>query len=632
RFGDTSGYHMDSTRQMWLWRDWVIDAFNRNMPFNQFTIEQLAGDLLPNATVANRIASGFNRNTRFNEEGGVDPEEYVIRYNIDRTNTLGQAWLGLTLGCAECHSHKYDPITHREYYQLFAFFTGIKEPMISGPAAHGKPLPPLLRAPTAEQAKEIAGYRKTLTRVDEALAKQIAALGYVDPLAEKAIPRDIPGELIARSQLAWEATKAAHEKLPASVRDILRIDRAKRDDGQQRLLREFYLRKVNAIGREKLESLDQDADELNEKIRDVEAAMPHTLISEEMPNPRPAFVLIRGDFLTKGEKVDRGVPSAFGPMPKDVPLNRLGLARWLVRSDHPLTARVAVNRLWAQMFGHGIVRSVGDFGTQGEFPSHRELLDWLANEFVASGWNVKHMMRTIALSATYRQSSNFTPGAERVDPQNRLLARMPRFRLTAEEMRDSALASAGVLNRKIGGPSFMPYQPPDYYKNKNEDWPWSPSAGDDQYRRGLYAFWRRTALHPMFAILDAPNREECSVARPRTNTALQALVTLNDPTFMESARVLAQRVLTQGPRTDDDRLAFAFRSVTSRAPVAEELRVVRAQLKKHRDRYRLKTMEASSLVNVGQYPRDVTLDVSELAAWTALANVLLNLDEVLMRE
>jgi Protein of unknown function (DUF1553)/Protein of unknown function (DUF1549)/Planctomycete cytochrome C len=632
RFGDTSGYHMDSTRQMSLWRDWVINAFNKNMPFDQFTIEQLAGDLLPHATIEQKIASGFNRNSRFNEEGGVDPEEYVIRYNVDRTNTLGQVWLGLTLGCAECHTHKYDPISHKEYYQLFAYFTGITEPMASGPGVHGRPLLPILRVPTPEQAKELAEHRAVLSEVEKAIAKELARFVYTDPLEAKAIPAKPSADLLARSQLAWEVTQKGSLKLPNEIRETLDLEPAKRSAEQKKTLRDYYLRKVNGDVRDIIGALEDDLGDLAKKIKAIEDAVPTTLISEELMMPRPAYVLIRGDFLHRGEKVERGVPAAFPPLPAGAPNNRLGLARWLVRPDHPLTARVAVNRLWAQMFGHGIVPTIADLGTQGDFPSHPELLDWLAAEFVGKGWNVKEMLRTMALSATYQQSSAFTPDRAKLDPHNRLLARMPRYRLSAEDLRDSALSIAGLLNPKIGGPSFMPYQPADFYKNKNEEWPWTASQGDEQYRRGMYAFWRRTALHPMFAILDAPNREDCTAMRPRTNTPLQALVTLNDPTFVEAARVLAQRVLTQGPKDLDGRLVFAFRAATCRLPNDPELQVLRRRYRSQFDRFQADGDAASKLISAGQYPRDAALAESELAAWTAIANMLLNLDEVLTRE
>ncbi len=644
RYGDTSGYHMDSTRQMWLWRDWVIAAFNQNMPFDQFTIEQLAGDLLPNATDRQKIASGFNRNTRFNEEGGVDPEEYVIRYNIERTNALGQIWLGLTLGCAECHSHKYDPISHSEYYQLFAYFSGITEPMVEGTSVHGKPLPPLLKVPTPEQTKTLAEHRKMLGVIEKAIAKEIGRFTYADPLDGKPLPEKITDDLAARSQRAWQELAKTNDKLPAEIRAALAVDTAKLSDDQKRLLREFYLRKIHGEARDIIGPLDQDHEDYTKKIEQIETAVPYTLITAEMATPRPAHVLIRGDFLQKGERVERGVPAALPALPKDTPANRLGLARWLVSPEHPLTARVTVNRMWAQMFGQGIVRSPGDFGSQGDYPSHPELLDWLAVEFrqgdretgrqgdKGNSWDVKRLLRTIALSATYQQSSVYRADAVKLDPHNRLLSFTPRYRLSAEELRDSALTISGLLNPKVGGPSFMPYQPSDYYKFKNEDWPWTASPGDEQYRRGLYAFWRRTALHPMYVTFDAPTREECVVARPRTNTPLQALVTLNDPTFAEAARVFAQKILTDGPKDHDARLTFAFRKATCRAPSEAELRVLRSRFEQQRARFAADGDAASRFVNAGQFPLDPTVDVPEHAAWTALCNLLLNLDEVLTRE
>jgi len=645
RFGDTSGYHMDSTRQMWLWRDWVIDAFNSNMPFDQFTIEQLAGDLLPppltpplqggDGGVKQKIASGFNRNTRYNEEGGVDPEEYVIRYNIDRTNTLGQVWLGLTLGCAECHSHKYDPITHKEYYQLFAYFTGITEPMIEGERVHGQPLHPLLRLPTAEQEKTLAEHRKTLAIIEKAISKELSRFTYVDPLEGKGLPEIIIDETAHRSQRAWEARAKLDDKLSADLRDALQPEPMKRSANQTTFLREYYLRRVHPESREFIAIFEHDVEGLKKKIKQIEDNIPHTLISEEMKTPRPAHVLIRGDFQQKGERVERNVPAILSALPPNAPPNRLGLARWLVSPDHPLTARVTVNRLWAQMFGQGIVRTMGDFGTQGDFPSHPELLDWLACEFSANGphaWNIKHLLRTLALSSTYQQASVYRTDAAKLDPHNRLFSYASRNRLGAEELRDNALAISGLLAKKIGGPSFMPYQPKDYYKFKNEDWPWTASSGDEQYRRGIYAFWRRSALHPLFVTFDAPSREECVVARPRTNTPLQALATLNDPTFVEAARVFAQKILTQGPRELDARLIDAFRSATCRIPDDAELKVLRRRFQQHQDRFTKDRDSAGSFVNVGQYPLDASLDVVELASWTALCNMILNLDEVLTRE
>jgi hypothetical protein len=621
RFGDTSGYEYDSTRQMWMWRDWVINAYNSNMPFDQFTIQQLAGDLLPNATTQHKIASGFNRNTRFNEENGSDPEEFVVRYNVDRTATLGQVWLGLTLGCAECHSHKYDPITHKEFYQLYAFFTGIKEPFVSG--NHNLPLPPLIQMPAPEHTKGIAKAKKELAGYQVAINAQLKNVDYIDRALLNAKQPFL-------SLKAWEPIAAKDAKVPPEVKAVLRIPAEQRTREQKKVLRDYYVRFVYDDARDIFEPLNKKIDELKAKQKQIEESIPYTLISEEMAKPRDAFVLIRGDFQKRGDKVERDVPGIFPPLPKGAPRNRLGLANWLVSPDHPLTARVAVNRLWAQMFGIGLVKTIGDFGTQGELPSHPELLDWLAMEYIASGWDTKAMLRKMALSATYRQSSALPVKVPDVDPNNRLLYRAPRFRLSAEELRDNALAVGGLLSGRVGGPSVMPYQPPDFYKGKYEKWQWMVAQGDDAHRRGMYTFWRRTCLHPMFALFDAPSREDCTVLRARTNTPLQALVTLNDPTFIEAASGFAQRVLTEGPVDVDGRINFAFRTALARKPDAQEMRVIKKRYELLFARYRKDTKAAAEMAKPGK--RAEKLDVAEYAAWTGLANLLLNLDETLTRE
>jgi hypothetical protein len=400
------------------------------------------------------------------------------------------------------------------------------------------------------------------------------------------------------------------------------------DDKQ--VLRHYYLRKLCTKTKAVFSEWEDDLAAIQKQIRAIDLAIPHAMVSEEMETPRPAHVLIRGEFNNKGEKVGRAVPAVLPPLPKGAPNNRLGLARWLVSRDHPLTARVTVNRLWAQMFGTGIVRSLGDFGSQGDYPSHPELLDWLAVEFMESGWDVKKMLKTIALSNTYRQSSAYR--LEKADPDNRLLYRAPRYRLSAEEVRDSALAISGLLSERIGGPSVMPYQPTGFYIGKFEGWIWLPSPDTDQYRRGLYTFWRRSALHPMFAIFDAPTREECTVARPRTNTPLQALVTLNDPTFVEAARVFAERILLNGPEDLDGRLTFAFRTAISRPPRDAELKVLRDRYTRQLKHFQADRPAALKMVNAGSAPRTATLDLSEHATWTTVASMLLNLDEMIMRE
>ncbi len=523
----------------------------------------------------------------------------------------------------------------------------ITEPMLEGHHVHGKPLPPLVQVPTREQENALAEHRKTLEMLEKAIAKEIGRFAYNDPLEGKSLPKAIAVELAAQSFSAWQERAKNDDKLPADIRVALKAA-GTRSVEQRKSLRDYYLRKVHTDSRDIVGAFDREAEEIAGKVRDLEEAIPHTLITVEMTKPRPAHVLIRGDFLQKGERVERDVPAIFGPLPKDAPANRLGLARWLVSPEHPLTARVTVNRLWSQMFGHGIVRTLGDFGTQGDYPSHPELLDWLASDFLlpspargggAGGegaapraWDVKRLLRTICLSSTYQQSSVYRTDAVKVDPHNRLLAFMPRYRLGAEELRDSALAISGLLNARIGGPSFMPYQPKDYYKFKNEDWPWTASSGDEQYRRGLYAFWRRTSLHPMLVAFDAPTREECVVSRPRSNTPLQALVTLNDPTFVEAARVFAQKILLDGPTDHDARLRWAFHKTTCRIASAREMDVLRLRFEQQRKRFAKDADAASRFVSVGQFPRDARLDVQELAAWTAVCNMILNLDEVLTRE
>jgi Protein of unknown function (DUF1553)/Protein of unknown function (DUF1549) len=608
---------------MWMWRDWVINAYNRNLPFDEFTIQQLAGDLLPNPTTENKIASGFNRNTRFNEENGSDPEESVVRYTVDRTNTLGQVWLGLTLGCAECHSHKYDPISQKDFYQLYAFFTGIKEPMVSG--NHNLPLPPLLEMPWPEQVKELVYVKKDLAGFQAAIDAQLKNVQYIDwsMLNEKQ-------PLL--SQKAWEKVAVNNSNVPADVKAILGIPLDKRADAQKKRLRDYYVRFVFKDARDVFDPLNKKIDELLARRKKIEESIPYTLISEEMAKPRDAYVLIRGDFQKRGEKVERDVPGVFPPLSKDAPRNRLGLAKWLVSPGHPLTARVAVNRLWAQMFGVGLVRTIGDFGTQGELPSHPELLDWLATEYIASGWDTKAMLKKMALSATYRQSSNLPVHVPDVDPSNRLLYRAARFRHSAEQVRDNALAIAGLLSGRIGGPSVMPYQPPDFYKGKYERWQWMVGQGDDAYRRGMYTFWRRTSLHPMFALFDAPSREECTVLRSRTNTPLQALVTLNDPTFVEAAGTFARRVLIEGPANLEGRIDFAFRVALARKPDDQEMQVVKTRYRLLLERYRKDTEAAAKVVGAVKTMGPRKFDAVEHAAWTGLANLILNLDETLTRE
>jgi len=560
RFADTHGYHIDSGRDMTKWREWVIEAFNSNKPFDQFTIEQLAGDLLPNASVAQRIASGFNRNHMINFEGGAVPEEYHTAYIVDRVNTTATVWLGLTVGCAQCHDHKYDPISQKEFYQLYAFFYNVPENGLDGSKGNAAPM---LRAPTTEQQQKL-----------DDLDRQIKAL-------------------------------EAKAKLP---------------DAKE--------------AKQELAKIRKERDALDRTI-------PSAMVMQEMPRPRDTFVLIRGQYDKKGEKVTANVPAFLPPFPKDAPPNRLALARWLVDPNHPLTARVIVNRYWQMFFGTGLVKTSEDFGSQGEWPSHPELLDWLATEFIRTGWDVKAMIRMLVMSATYRQSSSIADAKtnlQSADPDNRLLSRAPRIRLPAEFIRDQALAAAGLLNPEIGGKSVSPYQPPGLWEelmSRADGANWSAqtytqSHGKDLYKRTMYTFWKRTCPPAQLATFDAPDRETCTVRRARTNTPLQALILMNDPTYVEASRKLAERVLTEA-KTDADRLTLVFRLVVARTPNPDETRILVRVLERQHEVFRKDPERARKLLSVGESSRNEKLEVAALAAWTTVASVVLNLDETVTR-
>jgi hypothetical protein len=562
RFADTHGYHIDSGRDMTAWRRWVIDAFNRNLPFDQFTVEQMAGDLLPGATTEQRIASGFNRNNMINFEGGAVPEEYHTAYIVDRVNTTATVWLGLTVGCAQCHDHKFDPITQKQYYQLFAFFHNVPENGLDGSRGNAVPV---LRLPTSEQRRQMEDSAAAIREVE----------------------KQVKGQKAGSPEL-----KELNEKLA--------------------VLRKTQNRIANGVAT--------------------------AMVMEEMSKPRDTFLLVRGQYDKHGEKVTAGVPSSLPPLPAGAPANRLGLARWLVDPEQPLTARVIVNRYWQMYFGTGLVKTAEDFGSQGELPSHPELLDWLATEFIRSGWNVKAMQRLIVTSATYRQASRVTADKLARDPENRLLARAPRLRLPAEFIRDQALAIGGLLYGPLGGASVSPYQPPGLWEelmSREDGANWSAqkyvqSHGHDLYRRTMYTFWKRTSPPPTLATFDAPDRETCTVRRARTNTPLQALVLLNDPTYVEASRKLAERMMTVAA-TVDGRIGFAFRLATARPPTAAELTILRRVFEEQHALYRRQPDAAAKLLDVGESMRDQHLDRAELAAWSAVASVILNLDETVTR-
>jgi hypothetical protein len=788
RYADSNGYQVDLARSIWPYRDWVIEAFNRNQRFDQFTIDQLAGDLLPGATAAQRIATGFNRNTKINDEGGGDAEEYRTKAVKDRVATLGTAWLGLTLNCAECHTHKYDPVTQEEYYRLYAFFNNtadggnytvaptmdVPRPELSQSEEHLRTRLAGVRARLVELEKELdstqarwerevaarpnpwrvlplrnpvstggSGYTNlpdgsllgtgvnpiydTITVESETDLAGVTAV-MLEVLPDPSLPKNGPGRwgqtgnfildefgmsvvprsgpapaqtnvVFASATADWEQTYyAAEHAVDRNPKTgwaigprfgerhflIARLKEPAGGKGGSRLAFRFdhYHGNSHCVGRfrisvtterdparwwplaeedrkaaisktrtgEQLQALrlahrsateavrtaERDLFRLEQKQKQLASARFSTpVMQERSEKPRPTHVHVRGDFLTPGKAVEPGVPAVFNPLPSDGVPNRLALARWLVDASNPLTARVAVNRFWERCFGVGLVKTSEDFGRQGEAPSHPELLDWLATEFLRTGWDVKAMQKLIVTSAAYRQDAAVDAIRLEKDFYNRLLSRGPRFRMDAESIRDHALAVSGLLNTKTGGPSVYPVQIPNLWKEIGflrpeigmDEWPLS--EGPDLYRRGLYTFWRRVCTYPTFATFDAPSREVCVARRPRTNTPLQALAALNDPTLLEAARVFAQRILAEGGRDEESRLVFAFRSCLGRSPTAAELARLKSFALRQSRSFSSDPDGARRLVAVGSAPRVPGQDDRKLAAWMMVANVLFNLDETL---
>jgi hypothetical protein len=789
RYADTNGYQTDAERYMWRWRDWVIEAFNRNMPFNEFTIEQIAGDMLPGATLDQEIASGFNRNHRGNGEGGIIPEEYAAEYVVDRVETTSAVWLGLTVGCARCHNHKYDPITQKEFYQLFAYFNNIPE---KGKANKYGNSAPMIKAPTREQQAQLAdieyklsaaqrsfaalatdtelaqrSWEKSLDRskpilwsVDRGTTAQFpldsdadshfdgkraaeqgdkgqfgfldrfSIAAWIDPAAptggivtrtldipeghgwglylkdgrlqlnlvqrwlddalrvetENSLPLNqlqhvlvtYDGSRVADGvhmyvdgkpqklkilldelnqdftskdplrigggggrdnrftgvirdvriyDVALKPEEAAVVAVAPSITEIAAIALAQRTPSQINKINWYFLENQAP---DPIRQAWRELVDLHKQKEGFDDSIPTVMVMQEMPTPRETHLLIRGAYDSPGEKVQSGVPAALPPLPKGTPNNRLGFAKWLVDPANPLPTRVVVNRFWQMYFGTGLVKTVEDFGSQGEWPSHPELLDWLATEFIRAGWDVKAMQKLIVTSATYRQSSKTTPELLQRDQENRLLARGPRFRLPAEVVRDQALAVAGLLGEKVGGPSVKPYQPAGLWKEINgQDYP--QGHGEDLYRRSLYTFWKRTAPPPTMMTFDAAGREVCVVRESRTNTPLQALDLMNDVTYLEAARVLAEHMMTEGGTTPAERIAFAFHRATARSLSAAESRTLLDSFQYYRDTYQTDPEAARKLVSHGEYPRNEKLNISELAAYTTVASLILNLDELLTK-
>ena len=760
RYADTNGYSIDGGRHMWAWRDWVINAYNDNMPFDQFTIEQIAGDLLPNATESQRIASGFNRNHMNTHEGGTILEECRVAYVADRVTTTAVTWMGLTVGCAQCHDHKYDPISQHDYYRFFAYFNTITDKGNDGNGGvNSVPFVPIydqdqkstlqrLRSEIAELESQLLSPNEQLAAAQEMWEQEQATLDHTEPvlgpwrvmgpntarnadlafttdfgpeasldldsrdadgkplwqLREDLVdgtPHSLPAQRSAyylhrtittphatsvvlslgsddairvwrngslvldknvrrgvaadqeiitlalqpgENQLLVKIVNAGgpggvyfkmlRSGLPATVVAALQRSKTDRSESDQHALLRYFRSTVA-----KLAPVRSAIDKANTQIAAINAKpRTTTMVMEEQAMPRDTFMLVRGRYDMRGDRVTAGTPAFLPPLPDGAPQNRMGLALWMVDPKHPLTARVAVNGLWQMLFGTGIVKSSGDFGTQGEQPSHPELLDWLAVEFMQSGWDQKAMLRRIVMSSAYRQASHASPMLLTKDPDNRLLARGPSFRLAAELIRDQALAVSGLLDTKIGGPSVRPYQPAGLWREMSHfgstpatEQVYVQDSGNKLYRRSLYTIWKRTVPPPTMLVFDAPSRELCTPRRGRTNTPLQALVLLNETGFVEAARHLAQRVIREGGDGLAQRIEFGFELATCRKPTTEERDLLIATFMREHVRFHADRAAADKLVAIGESPHDKKLNTTELAAWTMVASVLLNLSETVTK-
>ncbi|MBK8035870.1 MAG: PSD1 domain-containing protein [Verrucomicrobiaceae bacterium] len=754
RFADTNGYQVDRDRELWPWRDWVIKAFNANMPFDQFTIEQIAGDLLPGATLDQKIATGFHRNHMLNEEGGIIAEEFLAEYTADRVETTAAVWLGQTFNCARCHDHKFDPFTQHDFYAMKAFFHNVPE---RGVGLYSNPVrtnaPPFVKLPAPELETKIAALNAKLKPVEDQLkglaagdlepwAKKLAAakIDWLPLEPQKATGGDNPPQIadkavligpqetrannvVIRAKLPagkttalrlecsttapsasfqWSELKVGKTKLhaidathanvldndrktksvlsvapekpvqalfelekpledaevaisigvenagglsqwrlfattnateliaPASIVTIAQKEAAKRTAAERKQLASFRLAQMPEHRR-----LSAEEAALKKQIATVEAEIPTTLVMEEQKEMRPTFILMRGAYDKPGEKVVAATPGVLPALAADLPRNRLGLAKWLVSRENPLTARVIVNRFWQHFFGTGLVRTSEDFGSQGEPPSHPELLDWLAVTFQESGWDVKKLVKLIVTSETYQQSSRHS--SDQGDLSNQWLSRGPRHRLSAEVIRDQALAASGLLVEKIGGPSVKPYHPPGLYEQvvaqrDNPKATYQQGSGDDLHRRSLYTYWKRSVPHPGMLLFDAPFRETCALRRSRSNTPLQALNLMNDPTYVEAARFLAQRMIKEGGTSIESRLTHGFHLLLGRKPSQQELQVLTAAVERSIKDFTKEAEAAKQLLTFGEAKTDDKLSPAELAAYTTVASTLINLDETITKE
>lgn len=586
RYADSEGYQRDSPRSMWPWRDWVIKAINADMPFDQFSIEQLAGDLLPGATESQKVATGFHRNAPMNLEAGTDPNEDHYKRNVDRLNTTSTIWLGATVGCAQCHNHKYDPISAREYYELYAFFNNtpmeskqLGSKMGMSGMVHIGPTMKVSKDPgdLANEKKIAVEYRVFLGKIRSELLAQVDQKIKEDPKGKGALPKGVIEIIDSDKAMSLAQCKVILKNVnPRDTTMALRLSEAGIMESRLKLLREKEVR-----------------------------------VLQEMDEPRETFVAKRGDFLTKGEKVQPGTPAALHTFPDTFPRNRLGLAKWLVSPENPLVARTFVNRLWIEVFGQGLVTTPEDLGSQGELPTHPELLDWLAVTFVEKDhWSLKQSLRRIVLSATFRQSISVNPDFAKADPENQFLWRHPGHRLGAETIRDQALTISGLLSEKQFGVHVRPPQPNSFWRKTagaSETY-YIPSRGENAYRRGVYTLWRRNAHYPSFANFDAPDRSSCVVQRDISNTPLQSLTLLNDPVYVEMANAFADRISREGGKTLDEQINWAFRTALAREPAEAE-------------RQLLSSAFESALGDSQSKPK----------AYRELATILLNLHETINR-
>ena len=616
RYADSDGYEKDSRRpHAWRWREWVINAFNNDLPFDQFTIQQIAGDLLPNATVDQKVATGFHRNTPTNREGGVNIEMFRFEQVVDRASTVGSVWLGLTVGCAQCHDHKYDPISQKEFYQLYAYFNNADEVNIEAPLA-GE-MGPYLAARDKyyrERYKLLTEYKVLALRPDWERRSLMAA--------------DSPGKWTD-----WDVVFDTIQKMVDDGERILRTPVEKRTRHEEDAILDHMVKWYSqAVTAKEYENLRFK--ELGKKLAELKKSFPDLSRAQtiaERSEPTQTHIHIRGSWKDKGVEVRPATPAVLPPLPAGAPENRLTFARWLVSDENPLTARVIVNRYWQELFGAGLVDSPGDFGTQGSKPSHPELLDWLASEFRLRNWSTKQILRLMVTSATYRQSARTRPELLSRDPNNRLLAHQNAFRLPAEVIRDSALAASGLLDPRLGGKSVEPHLPESLLALTfgGGEWvSWSESQGSDKYRRALYIHRQRTLLYPMLVNFDAPNMVVTACKRERSNTPLQALNLLNDPVFVEMAQGLANRVMVEATRDFHSRLCHAWRLALARDPRPQE---EERMLSFYQEQVRVLDKEPDSIAALFPYQPE-SFDRKEAAAWVALSRVILNLDEFLTRE